>query len=417
MSHYETAIVGAGPYGLSLAAHLRHRGLPYEMFGRPMRSWAEFMPKGMLLKSEGFASNLWDPQRAFTLEAYCRQMGVPYRPTALPMPIEVYLAYTGWFAEKAGVSSNGLYITGIDRDERSSNFVLTDENGRQSTARRVVMANGHMPFLHVPEALRELPAHLLAHTSELHDLSRYAGLDVTVIGAGQAALETAALLVEIGARVRIVARGGIRFNPPAEPERSLWRRLRAPESGLAPGWRSLFYSEMPGMTRRLPMSVRHRVVATKWGPAGTAWLYDRLDNKAQILTGRSIDAAEIVGGRVRLRLDGAHGVETIDTDTVVAGTGFRPEVDRLTMLSPKLRAMIAREGVSPKLDPAFETSVANLHILGILAAPTFGPVMRFMFGAKHAAPMVAKRIAARSVGMAKISPVGISAAPAGSARR
>jgi cation diffusion facilitator CzcD-associated flavoprotein CzcO len=329
----------------------------------------------------------------------------------------VFLAYTGWFQEKAGVSSNGLYMTGIDCDERSGNFVLTDENGRQSTARRVVMANGHMPFLHVPEALRGLPADLLAHTSELHDLSGYAGLDVTVIGAGQAALETAALLVEGGAKVRVLARGGIRFNPPAEPERSLWRRLRAPESGLAPGWRSLFYSEMPGMTRRLPMSVRHRVVATKWGPAGTAWLYDRLDNKAQMLTGRSIRAAEIIEGRVRLRLDGAHGVETIDTDRVVTGTGFRPEVDRLTMLSAKLRARIAREGVSPKLDPAFETSVPNLHILGLLSAPTFGPVMRFMFGAKHAAPMVAKRIAARSAGVVKTSAMGINAAPAGSVGR
>src|ERR1700737_3337868 len=57
MSHYETAIIGAGPYGLSLAAHLRHRGLSYEMFGQPMQSWSAFMPKGMLLKSEGFASN------------------------------------------------------------------------------------------------------------------------------------------------------------------------------------------------------------------------------------------------------------------------------------------------------------------------------------------------------------------------
>jgi len=413
MSHCETAIIGAGPYGLSLAAHLRHRGLPYEMFGRPMRSWAEFMPKGMLLKSEGFASNLWDPQRAFTLEAYCRELGIAYQPTALPVPIEVQLAYASWFQDKTGVSSNGLYIAGIDQDERSRNFVLTDENGRQSTARRVVMANGHMPFLHVPEALRGLPADRLAHTSELHDLSRYAGQDVTVIGAGQAALETAALLIEIGAGVRVVARGNIRFNPPAESARSLWRRLRAPESGLAPGWRSLFYSEMPGLTRRLPMAVRHHVVATKWGPAGTAWLFDRLDGKAEILTGRSIDAADMVDGRVRLRLHGADGLETIDTDAVVAGTGFKAEVDRLTVLSANLRARIAREeGVSPKLDPAFETSVPNLHILGILSAPTFGPVMRFMFGAKHAAPVVARRIAAHSAAAAPVRAAGINAAAA-----
>ena len=78
MSHCETAIIGAGPYGLSLAAHLRHRGLPYEMFGRPMRSWAEFMPRGMLLKSEGFASSLYDPKNALPLAKYCRERGLGY---------------------------------------------------------------------------------------------------------------------------------------------------------------------------------------------------------------------------------------------------------------------------------------------------------------------------------------------------
>jgi hypothetical protein len=416
MSHHETAIIGAGPYGLSLAAHLRHRGMPYEMFGRPMQSWSQFMPKGMLLKSEGFASNLWDPQHAFTLEAYCRQMRIPYQPTALPVPIDVHLAYTAWFQEKTGVSSNGLSIAGIDKDERQ-NFVLTTGDGRQSTARRVVMATGHTPFIYIPEVLRALPGDVLAHTAQLHDLSGYAGRDVTVIGAGQSALETAALLVEAGARVRLVARGDIKWNPPAEAHRSLWRRIRAPESGLAPGWRSLFYSEMPALTRHLPVATRHRIVATKWGPAGTAWLFDRLNNKAELITGRSLNSAEMVGGRARLHLNGPRGTETIDTDAVIAGTGFKPDVDKLTMLSANLRSKIACEGCMPKLNPGFETSVANLHIIGLLSAPTFGPVMRFMFGAKHAAPMVARKIAAQSAGVVKTNAMGINASPAGSAGR
>ena len=91
MSHLETAIKGSGPYGLSLAAHLRHRGLPYELFGQPMQSWSAFMPKGMMLKSEGFASNLWEPSQAFTLEAFCRQSSIPYQATALPVPLGVFL--------------------------------------------------------------------------------------------------------------------------------------------------------------------------------------------------------------------------------------------------------------------------------------------------------------------------------------
>lgn len=416
MSHHETAIIGAGPYGLSLAAHLRHRGLSYELFGPPMQSWSAFMPKGMLLKSEAFASNLWDPRRAFMLEAFCREKRIPFRSTALPVPIDVFLAYAAWFQERVGVSSNGLSVTHIEKDQRNT-FMLTTSDGRQSTARRVVVATGHMPFMFVPESLRALPADVLAHTAQLHDLSGYAGRDVTVVGAGQSALETAALLVECGARVRLVARGEIKWNPPSEPRRSLWRRIRAPESGLAPGWRSLFYSEMPGLVRHMPVALRHQIVATKWGPAGTAWLFDRLDNKAELMTGRAIRSSEIVGNGVRLSLSGPHGVETISTDAVIAGTGFKADIDKLTMLGEDLRAEIAREGCAPKLSPAFETSVPNLHIIGLLSAPTFGPVMRFMFGAKHAAPMVTRWIAAQAREVAETAAIGISASPASSVGR
>jgi lysine/ornithine N-monooxygenase len=416
MSHHETAIIGAGPYGLSLAAHLRHRGLPYELFGQPMQSWSRFMPKGMLLKSEGFASNLWDPRRAFTLEVFCREKRIAFQPTAKPVPIEVFLAYAAWFQERTGVSSNGLSIASVARDGRN-NFLLTSNDGRQFTARRVVIASGHMPFAFVPELLRRLPGHLVAHTTHLHDLGGYAGRDVTVVGAGQSALETAALLVECGARVRVIARGEIKWNPRAQTQRSLWQRIRAPESGLAPGWRSLFYSELPALTRLLPISMRHRIVATKWGPAGTAWLFDRLNNKAELLTGRAIEGAEAVCDRARLTLNGPHGAETIDTDAVIAGTGFKADIDLLSMLSEQLRSDIAREGAAPKLSAGFETSVQNLHIVGILSAPTFGPVMRFMFGAKHAAPMVARRIAAQSAGVAETAAIGINASPAGSVGR
>jgi cation diffusion facilitator CzcD-associated flavoprotein CzcO len=416
MSQHETAIIGAGPYGLSLAAHLRHHGLSYELFGQPMQSWSDFMPKGMLLKSEGFASNLWDPQHAYTLAAYCREKRVPFQPTALPVPVEVQVAYAAWFREKTGVVSNGLFIANIDRDERN-NFVLTSTDGRQSTARRVVVATGHMPFIHVPESLQPLAGHLVAHTAQMHDLTGYAGRDVTVIGAGQSALETAALLVEAGARVRLVCRRDIFWNPPAQAKRSLWRRIRSPESGLAPGWRSLFYSEMPALTRHMPVSIRHRTVATKLGPAGTAWLFDRLNNKAELLPRRSIVSAQTIGDRARLVLSGPNGTETIETDAVITGTGFKADIDRLTMLDAGLRAQIVREGVAPKLNSAFETSVENLHIIGILSAPTFGPVMRFMFGAKHAAPMVTRAIAARTSAKATQTAVGMKAAPASSAAR
>jgi FAD-dependent urate hydroxylase len=411
MSHLETAIIGSGPYGLSLAAHLRHQGLSFGLFGQPMQSWSAYMPKGMLLKSEPFASNLWDPLRANTLEAFCRQKRIPYQATGWPVPIDTFLAYAAWFQERTGVSSNGSTVTKIDAGEQGM-FSLTTSDGRQWTARHVVLATGHMPFMYIPEPLRGLPDTMLVHTAELHDLTKFCNRDVTVVGAGQSALETAALLVEAGARVRLLARRKITWNPPSEAKRSLRERIRAPESGLAPGWRSLFFSEMPRVFRHFAVSLRHNIVATKWGPAGTAWLIDRLVNKAELLTGRSIQSAESVNGRVRLVVAGPHGTETIDTDTVIAGTGFKPDIDKLAFLSEKLRSRIVREERAPKLTASFETSIPNLFVVGILSAPTFGPVMRFMFGAKHPAAIVARSIAAKSSHSKKRVSIGSINAPA-----
>ena len=333
--------------------------------------------------------------RANTLEAFCYKKQLPYRPTGWPVPIDVFLAYAAWFQERTGVSPNGSTVTKIDMGEQGM-FSLTTSDGRQWTARHVVVATGHMPFMYIPEPLRELPDTLLVHTAQLHDLTRFCGRDVTVVGAGQSALETAALLVEAGARVRLLARREIIWNPPSKAKRSLRERIRAPESGLAPGWRSLFFSEMPRVFRRFPVSWRHNIVATKWGPAGTAWLVDRLVDKAELLTGRTIESAKAVDGRVRLVVAGSDGTETIDTDIVIAGTGFKADIDKLAFLSEKLRSGIVREERAPKLTASFETSIPNLFVVGILSAPTFGPVMRFMFGAKHPAPIVARSIAARS---------------------
>jgi cation diffusion facilitator CzcD-associated flavoprotein CzcO len=410
MSHLETAVIGSGPYGLSLAAHLRHHGAPFGLFGEPMQSWSAYMPKGMLLKSEGFASNLWDPLRANSLEAFCHNNRLPYQPTAWPVPIDIFLAYAAWFQERTGVSPIESKVTRIDMDGQGM-FSLTGGDGRQWTARHVVVATGHMPFMYIPEPLRELPDNLLAHTAQLHDLTKFSGRDVTVVGAGQSALETAALLVEAGARVRLLARREIKWNPPSQAKRSLRQRIRAPESGLAPGWRSLLFAEMPRLFRHFPIAWRHKIVATKWGPTGTAWLVDRLVNKVELLTGRTIESAKAVDGRVRLVVAGPHGIETIDTDTVIAGTGFKADIDNLAFLSEKLRSGVARENRAPKLTASFETSVPNLFIVGILSAPTFGPVMRFMFGAKHAAPIVARSIAARSSHLKKRVSIAHDAPP------
>jgi hypothetical protein len=67
LANPQVVIVGAGPYGLSIAAYLRRLHIAFRICGVPMQNWRNAMPMGMFLKSEGGGSNLSDPSGAFTL--------------------------------------------------------------------------------------------------------------------------------------------------------------------------------------------------------------------------------------------------------------------------------------------------------------------------------------------------------------
>jgi len=388
----DTVIVGAGPYGLSIAAHLRAAGLPFQIFGPPLESWRSFMPEGMVLKSEPFASNLWDPPRKLTLAQFARDRALPYQPTGSPLTLARFLDYADWFRERAVGAVQEAKVKRIRREGR--NFAIDLETGASLEARQVVLATGHMAFRYVPSELAHLAEPFCLHSTRLGDLRRFSGRDVTIIGAGQSALESAALLHEAGARVRLVARRGVlAWNAAPKHKRSLLDAIREPEAGLAPGWRSLAVSELPQAFRRLySAEKRHRFVATSWGPSGSWWLRDRFEGHIDTLLGHRIVSANESGGRVRLVTDSPAGVSEIWTDHIVAATGFKIDIERLDYLDPALRQDIAKEGQAPLLDARFETSVRGLFIVGIASAPTFGPVMRFMFGAKHVAPVLARRL-------------------------
>jgi FAD-dependent urate hydroxylase len=392
MSVGSTVIVGAGPYGLSIAAHLKTAGVPYQLYGTPLESWRKFMPVGMVLKSERFASNLWDPNGQFTLERYSAEHKIPYQPAGDPLSLADFLRYAEWFRERAVGESIDARVTSLRRTP--TGFLLDFAGAPQLEARRVVLATGHMAFRVIPEELASIPEPLCYHSSKVHDLSGFAGRDVTLIGAGQSALESAALLQEAGAHVRLIIRGSqVRWNATRNGHRSLAQNITSPESGIGFGWESLAVSEMPQWFRRLlPADLRHRYVAKTWGPSGAYWLRQRVEGSIEILLNCKVRQAKAEHGRICLEVQGPDGTKTVWTDRIIAATGYKVDLDRLDYLGPDLKQSIAREGGAPVLDSRFETSVPGLFIVGIASAPTFGPVMRFMFGAKHVAPALTQRL-------------------------
>src|SRR5258708_1248898 len=204
MAKCDVAIIGAGPYGLSIAAHLKARGINFRIFGHPMHTWLTHMPKGMRLKSEGFASRLYDPGSTFPLEAYCKEKGIPYADIGLPVPLEVFASYGLEFQRRFVPELEPNLVTSMRRS--SEEFRLGLDDGRSLTARTVVMAVGLTHYENMPPILAALGENFSTHSARHHTVGQFKGREVVVQGAGAPALDLPLLLPQAGHKVHVIAR-------------------------------------------------------------------------------------------------------------------------------------------------------------------------------------------------------------------
>jgi hypothetical protein len=379
---------------LSIAARLRYEGVDFRIFGTPMHRWQAHMPKGMFLKTEGCASNLFDPTGSYTLRQYCAEKGLPYARWATPVRLDVFTQYGLSFQRRFVPTVEDVMVTALDRS--SAAFELRLASGETLRARKVVVATGLCHTAYVPPELTQLPRELLSHSSRHHDLGGFKGRDVTVVGGGQSALETAALLHEAGAEVRVLARrSSIVWNPmPTLRHRSLYERLRRPMSNLGPGLGPWLYSHCPMLFRHLPQPVRIARVRKSFGPAGAGWLRHRVEGRLPVLLGHSVRNVETRGDQVLLHLEGPEGkLRQLTTDHLIAATGYRFALGCLPFLSQRLLSQLRSVRQTPVLSADFESSVPGLYFTGLASANQFGPVMRFLEGADYTARRVCPHIA------------------------
>lgn len=395
MSFTEVVIVGAGPYGLSLAAHLAHQGVTVRIFGSPMETWRTQMPQGMLLKSDGFASNLADPGRQYELQHFCSERNIPYGHTGIPVRLDTFADYGVAFQQRFLPALEDTKVCSIER--RGSSFHLECEDGTKLLANQVVIATGISYYSFIPEALRELSGNLIQHSHKVRDTSIYNGKSVVVVGGGASALDLAALLHEAGARVSVVARRAkiVFSDPPSNKPRTMLEQLRAPSSGVGPGWKSRLVTEFPGLFRLLPIEYRLSAVKRFLGPLGGWPMRDRVIGKVELLTGCTPIAAAERNGQAHLTLSVAEGgTRTVTVDHVIAATGYKPRLSLLPFLGEQIRGQIACADDTPRLSANFESSVPGLYFVGISAANTFGPMMRFAFGARYTARRITRHLTA-----------------------
>ena len=387
-------IVGAGPYGLSAAAHLTPSGLKTRIFGTPMQSWKNNMPQGMKLKSEGFASSLYDPEDKFPLRVYCRENNIPYADVGLPIPLELFVDYGIEFQKRLVPHLEQTDIASIKRIPNG--FELQTVSGETFQTRKVVIAAGITHFEWTPPTLAALPAEYISHTFHHKDLSKFKGRKVAVIGAGASAVDVAALLRSAGAEVHIVARRSkIAFHGQGIEPRSLLDQIKVPRSCLGVGWRSRLCDDFPLLFHALPQKLRFRATARHLGPAPGWFVRDQVVGYIPMHLSAQIQTATIENGQVHLTFTVPNAPpETLIVDHIIAGTGFRPALSRLQLLDEHLRRAIKTVDDTPVLSRNFESSVPGLYFIGLASSNSFGPLMRFACGSEFTAKHLSHHLTA-----------------------
>ena len=392
MRLHDIAIIGAGPYGLSLAAHLANKGVDVAIFGEAMGTWRHRMPASMCLKSEGFASNLSDPDGVFTLEAFCTERSIEYADIGVPVKLSTFCEYGLAFQRRFVPFLNESLVTDVARGPEG--FTLCLDSGDTVAARRVIVAAGIAHFKYLPPELAALPSTLVSHSSTHHSMDHFQGQDVAVVGAGSSAIDVAVTLHDAGARAQIVSRrDSIPFHGKAPIKRPLLTRMRAPWSGLGPSWRSRIACDLPLVFHAMPKDFRSKVVKKHLGPAAGWFTREKIEGNVPVHLSTVITGAEVMGEKVHLRMRGADHIErTLSVDHVVAGTGYRVDVSSLPFLRSEILSEIVLEGGSPVLSRKFESSVAGLYFVGTCAALSFGPLLRFTFGAGFVSPYLSRHL-------------------------
>lgn len=407
------AIVGAGPYGLSLAAHLRAVGISFRIYGRAMDSWACGMPPGMRLKSHAWSSNLSAPGEGFTLRDHCRERGLVYDDALMAVSRELYIDYGRTFQQRLVPDVVDKVLLRLE--QVAGGFRLTFDDGEVVEARRVVAASGVRPFAYTPGLLAAAPADRVSHSADHGPLNAFAGRRVAVVGGGASAIELAVLLRESGAAPSLVARArALTFAPPPTSlRRSPIKQALRPNSGLGVGWYLWLCANAPEAIAAIPGPLRRHLVRRTLGPLGGPGLRERLGD-APIHLGRGLAAVETDsdGIRIGLRVSGHEKPAVIEADHVIAATGYRPDLSRLAFLPSELRGRIRTSGGAPMLTVNYESSVPGLYFIGPVAANSLGPVARFVYGAEHAATTVARRFARERVRrrVTSATPLGAPAA-------
>jgi cation diffusion facilitator CzcD-associated flavoprotein CzcO len=391
-------IIGAGPFGLAIAAQAAHDRIEHLIVGKSMEFWRANMPKGMFLRS----ACDWhlDPLNVHTIEAFLSTQGKTPKDVE-PLSLEFYLSYAEWFRQQKNIKPLPLYVEQIDsfqtndRSHATHGFIATTASGETITANRVVLAPGFKHFAHAPSELTsKLPPGRYEHTSTFVDFTSAKNKRFLIIGGRQSAYEWAALLLESGAaEVHVSHR-----HPSPAFDVADWSWVNELVDHMAddPSWfRRLSQTEKDAVSHR--MWAEGRLKLEPWlaprlnDERLKLWPQTQLVSCTETRNPQSTAAASNTATELQVTLSNN---EIINIDTIVLATGYKVDITRLPILSPNLLTKLETRNGFPALDDHFETSVPGVFITSMPAMQDFGPFFGFTISVRTSAKLIGQRLLA-----------------------
>lgn len=391
-SSTEISIIGAGPYGLSLASYLAAAGIPFRIFGTPFNAWRTQMPRNMVLKSAGFSSSISDPHAAFSYKQFCLERNLPYADEIEPVRLEDFCAYGVEFQKRLVPQLEEASVRRLTRHPKG--FKVELDHGETLIASKVVLATGTSFFEYIPAELAHLPRTMVSHSSAHRNFEPLLGKKLVVIGRGASGVNAAAFANEVGVDVELFVRGPVEFDPAPSNDPEPWHKpFLNPRSSLGPGWPSLALERIPWAFHMLPASLRLYVVKRKLGPAAGRFLREMVEDQFPVHVGFHLQSAVAENGKVVLEFLDEHGAaHTVYADHVIVGTGFRVDLARIPFLAEEIRRDIRTLNNSPVLSRHFQSTVPGLYFTGLAAAASFGPLLRFVHGSHFTSRTITRHL-------------------------
>lgn len=361
--HTKIMIIGAGPYGISLAYELWERNIPFVIVGKPFDLWFNHTLDTMSIRSDRHTSEIYTRKNVFNLTSFIKRYDPKKAGSIIRkrLPCQLFRAYLKEVLDKLPFDILEHKVNYVSKE--GGLFTSELDNGQVISSESVVIATGITHHKIMPKPLAALEHSHVLHSWDVQEYDQWTNKKILVIGGGQSGAECVQHLADNNQIFWVMRRSPIFYSEPINLPKPIFKAVLY----LSP----YFYY--------LPASLKskwgHKFVETTITP-DMKEVMDHPNVQTMYHDAEQL-GIEALGKKVYVnKLE-----QTFDG--VVAATGYRYDVKYLLFLGEDLQQSIAAEDGVPLINFNFETSVKDLYMVGGMAEPAYGPAQRFMMGSRH----------------------------------